>query len=102
MFEFWRKMKSWQRILLILMIAIIIIILVLFIKHAKTSKESYTTLNENSSSPIDSYVNSWINSVKNLYTVKDKNENFAQSRTLRDFNNYKYLDKNSIVTGKYR
>lgn len=99
-------MKTWQKILFVIMIVIIIIILILFIKSltSKPTTEGYISKMDESKDPVSSYVDSWIKSVKNLYSVKEpsQTEQFAQSRTLRDFNALQHLDKDPITTGKYK
>ena len=113
MFEFWNKLSTLQKILIIALIILVIVVIIVFITiKFRKSKEGYTTmLNKNSMTnsetgelnsgvnPLNNYVNSWIKSVKDLYTAKSVNENYVESRTMKNFNQYTYLDKNSIVTG---
>ena len=101
MFDLWNKLKLWQKILFIIVITVIIILIILFIKSLFIKKEGfkqYEAIDDEIKDPVGSYVDSWIKSVKNMY----KAETFAQPRTLRNFNNLTYLDKNAITTGKYK
>ena len=94
-------MQTWQKIIFVLIIIIIIILLILLMKSLiSTKKEGYIAKTEEHTDPITGYVDSWIKSVKNLYSTKS--EKFAQSRTLRDFDALTPLNKDSIVTGKYK
>ena len=107
------KFKSLDIIYQILIIAAIVIVIIVIILAViclfkRRGKESYTTslsdnkILEKSSDPLQNYVNSWINSVKNLYTSKSvlsSPENYVESRTMKNFSKYTYLDKNPIVTG---
>jgi len=105
----WNNLSTLMKIIIVVIIIIIIIIVTIFIivfvkKHK--NKESYTTLlnatqldKDSDSDPLHNYVNSWINSVKALYSTRSVNENYVESRTLKNFKEYTYLDKNPIITG---
>jgi uncharacterized protein YpmS len=114
MFEFWNKLSPMKKILLIIAIILVVIVVVVFvIVKFRKSKEGYTTASNkntllvtgsttksNSSDPLSSYVEGWINSVRELYSsTKSINEPYAESRTMKNFNAYTYLDKNPLVTG---
>jgi uncharacterized protein YxeA len=101
----WCDLNPMMKILIIIVIVIIVIVIIIliiyFIKRHK-SKESYTTLLNNNATdlkndPLQNYVSSWINSVKQLYS--NSGEKYMESRTMKNFNNYTYLDKNAIITG---
>ena len=51
--------------------------------------------------PLQNYVDSWINSVKTLYSSKSvlSKDGYVESRPMKNFSSYTYLDKNPIVTG---
>ncbi len=112
MFDFWNKLTPMKKILLIISIILVVVVIAVFvIMKLKRSKEGYTTaLNKNtvvddktlkagSSDPLKSYVDGWIKSVRDLYSAKSVNEPYVESRTMKNFNMYTYLDKNPIVTG---
>lgn len=113
MFEFWNKLSSLQKILIIISIILVVVVITVFvIVKLKKNKEGYTTaLNKattidkdtgkinSDSDPLNNYVNSWIDSVKALYSAKSVNEKYVESRPMKNFNAYTYLDKNAIVTG---
>ena len=103
------KKHWWKILLLIIVIIVIIIVAILVIRFYSKSKEKYTTsLNssemttvDKANDPLQNYVNSWINSVKTLYSTKSvlATEKYAEPRTIKNFNKYTYLDKDAIVTG---
>jgi len=91
-------------VIFIVVIVIIGIISIIFINKSKKKENFTTALNENKnlsdgSDPLHNYIYSWIKSVKALYSAKPINENYVESRTMKNFNMYTYLDKNPIVTG---
>jgi hypothetical protein len=112
MFEFWNKLSPVKKILLIISIILVVIVIAVFvIIKFKKSKEGYTTalnnimaadgktLKASSNDPLKSYVDGWIKSVKDLYSANSVNEPYVESRTMKNFSMYTYLDKNPIVTG---
>lgn len=112
MFEFWNKLSPMKKILLIISIILVVIVIAVFvIIKFKKPKEGYTTalnnimsvdgktLKSSSSDPLKSYVDGWIKSVKDLYSANSVNEPYVESRTMKNFSMYTYLDKNPIVTG---
>ena len=112
MFEFWNKLSSMQKILIIISIILVVVVITVFIiVKFKKPKEGYTTaLNNLTSSnkdasktsagdPLKSYVDGWIKSVKALYDAKSVNEPYVESRTMKNFSTYTYLDKNPLITG---
>ena len=112
MFEFWNKLTPMKKILIIISIILVVIVIAVFvITKFKKSKEGYTTalnkttvvddklLKAGSTDPLKSYVDGWIKSVRDLYSTKSVNEPYVESRTMKNFNAYTYLDKNPIVTG---
>ena len=83
MFEFWDKLSPTKKFLIILAIILVVVIITIFvIRNFNKSKEGYTTaLNgsqavsndtgkSSSNDPLKSYVDGWINSVRNLYSSK--------------------------------
>ena len=97
-------------ILIVIVIIIIIVVIIISVVYLikKKHKEGYTTslnsgtIEEKTADPLQNYVNSWINSVKNLYSSKSvlsNGEGYVESRTMKNFKPYTYLDKNPIVTG---
>jgi flagellar basal body-associated protein FliL len=73
-------MEDWQKKLIIglgiLVLAILIIgIVCYFVWYGK--KEGYTIIHNSDSKDINSYVDSWINSIKNIYTKST----YVDSRT---------------------
>jgi hypothetical protein len=73
-------MEDWQKNLMIgvgiFIIAMLIIVLICyFVWNGK--KEGYTIVHNSDSVDINSYVDSWINSIKNIYNKAT----FAESRT---------------------
>ena len=100
----WKGLNILLKIMIVVIIVVIIIVAAIMLFKKYKSKESYTTLlNTNQSTkdsdPLHNYVNSWINSVKSLYSTNSVNENYVESRTLKNFKEYTYLDKNPIITG---
>ena len=91
----------------IFIISLIVIVVGIVLYFTLRKKEKFTTaLNTNNvdikndkSDPLHNYIDSWIKSVKALYSTNSVNENYVESRALKNFNMYTYLDKNPIVTG---
>ena len=112
MFEFWDKLSPMKKILLIITIILVVVVIVVFVVvKLKKSKEGYTTalnnimaadgktLKASANDPLKSYVDGWIKSVRDLYSSKSVNEPYVESRTMKNFNVYTYLDKNPLITG---
>jgi flagellar basal body-associated protein FliL len=111
MFEFWNKLSPLKKILIIIAIILVVVVIAVFvIIHFKKPKETYTTalnrlmstdekMKAGSSDPLKSYVDGWINSVRDLYSTKSVNEPYVEARTMKNFNMYTYLDKNPLITG---
>lgn len=106
MFDF---KKDWWKILLIVIVVLVIIVaIILIVKYLRKPKETYiTSLNSTIADtkgeldPLQTYVNSWINSVKTLYSSKSvlSKDGYVEARPMKNFQGYTYLDKDSIITG---
>ena len=97
--------KDWWKILIIVIIVLVIIVaIILIVKYLRKPKETYiTSLNStiadtiSNLDPLQTYVNSWIESVKALYS--SNKDRYVEARPMKNFQGYTYLDKDSIITG---
>lgn len=111
MFDFWNNLSGTMKLILticFIVVILVIIVLIMFVcihfknKHKEGYVTKLTTDNSKDSSlnALTSYVSGWIDSVKGFYNGNSVNESYAQPRTLKKFDIYRYLPKTSIITGK--
>ena len=102
MFDF--KKDWWKILLIVIAVLVIIVAIILIVKYLRKSKETYiTSLNSTIADtkgeldPLQTYVKSWIDSVKTLYS--SNKDGYVEARPMKNFQGYTYLDKDSIITG---
>ena len=103
MFDF--KKDWWKILLIVIAVLVIIVAIILIVKYLRKPKETYiTSLNSTIADtkgeldPLQTYVKSWIESVKALYG-NVKKDGYVEARPMKNFQGYTYLDKDSIITG---